>query len=257
MTTVAIIIPTYGGFDYARRAVLSALKYTTATPHVLVVDDASPNWGSAWWDSLLGELRSDPYHLTLYRFGQNGGLTRSWNFGLQWARDHGYEFTVPSNSDVIFTPGWDEGLRAAIQKGYYLVGPLSNAPGHTNPKVQQVAVWQPDYRLTDDPAYLASLAETLKGDYGGIVKETNVNGFCLMSSTEIWWKHAYDKTHVFNPRHRMTFNEDELQRRWRGKMGLRTGVALDSFVFHYRAVTRGKKARMGRWYRAQDPKRPV
>ena len=75
--------------------------------------------------------------------------------------------------------------------------------------------------------------------------------------------HAYDAEHVFKPRndvnsrgHKnptplMTLQEYELQGRWHAA-GLRSGVVLSSFVFHYRAVSRGeKKFGKGQTYRPQ------
>lgn len=248
---IGLIIPTYGHFHYARRAVLSAFRYTTAPLAVLIVDDASPGWKPRWYTDLLYE--SPAARLSYHRFGENGGLTRSWNHGLTWFRDLGVDYICPSNSDVIFTPGWDEGLRTALDQGYWLVGPLSNNPGVTNPKNQEISYFFPGYKLTDDPSYLARLAAELRRQYLGQIRDTNVNGFCFMSTAQKWWQHSFDDKHVFNPQHRMTFNEDELQRRWRGKLHLPTGACMDSFVFHYRAVTRGGKAQTGKWMRNKCP----
>jgi GT2 family glycosyltransferase len=46
----------------------------------------------------------------------------------------------------------------------------------------------------------------------------------------------------------MTGNEDELQARW-AKKGMKSGVVLSTFIFHYRSVSRGDKYKWGRWYR--------
>ena len=49
----------------------------------------------------------------------------------------------------------------------------------------------------------------------------------------------------------MTLQEYELQGRWHAA-GLRSGVVLSSFVFHYRAVSRGeKKFGKGQTYRPE------
>jgi len=51
----------------------------------------------------------------------------------------------------------------------------------------------------------------------------------------------------FNPKDKMTRNEDELMGRWK-KLGITSAVACSSFVFHYRGVTRkpsGKGAGKG------------
>jgi hypothetical protein len=49
----------------------------------------------------------------------------------------------------------------------------------------------------------------------------------------------------------MTLSEYELQGRWR-KDNLHIGFCPGSFVFHYRAVTRGDRYKRGKWYRKRQ-----
>ncbi len=244
MSSVAIIIPSYGQYDYAELAVRSAYAHTPDC-RVYLRDDHGPGWSEAWAARLAAEFPTFRFH----RFGKNGGLTRSWNEGLRWAKKYDVEYAVAANSDVVFTPGWFAPLAWALGHGADLVGPLTNAPGH-QPK-QQVARHLPDYTVTDDPAYLAKVAERLAAKNAKVMTELRVNGFCMAARTAGWWAGAFDAANVFNPKHRMTKNEDELQGRWK-RMGLVSAVVPASFVFHFRGVTR-KGATRGQegkgWFR--------
>ena len=122
---IALVLPTYGHLDYAAKTARSFRENTKEIPTVIIaVDDASPDTTAeqyAAWAKDLGIEHA-------YRFEENGGLTRSWNYGLAVARGLGCEFTVAGNSDLIFSPNWQQGMITALQD-HDLVGPVTNAPG--------------------------------------------------------------------------------------------------------------------------------
>lgn len=239
--SLLVVVPTFGGFDYAKAA-CESLVATTPGAVPLVVDDGSKEWGSlsrAEWPAAC------KYH----HFGKNDGLTRSWNLGLRHARDNGFEYATCANSDVLFTPGWFEATAWALANGVDLAGPLTNAPGH-QPK-QQVSRHLPDFKLSDDAAYLAQVADRLARKNRELFTPLRVNGFCMTARTETWWRGAHDGQSVFDPKFKMTKNEDELQGRWK-RLGLVSALVPASFVFHYRGVTRrgGNRGREGQgWLR--------
>lgn len=245
------IIPSYDNFGYVRRAVDSFLVHTPDAVAVLV-DDASPEWDADAM-SRWGEGRP-PGRLIVHRFAENGGVTRSWNWGLERARELGAEYAVVTNSDVLFAPGWIEGMEHALDHGWDLVGPLTNAPGRNPCAAQQdVTSYVRDYRLTDDAGYLEALVGRLRTRFSGETVPTgHVNGFLQAARTESWWANRLDDEHVFDPRLPMIGSEDELQLRLLRRGG-RLGIALSSFVFHYRGVSRGNEDRG--YYRARDPGR--
>jgi GT2 family glycosyltransferase len=271
--TILIVIPTYGQFDYATRAVRTALENTKLFyPYVVVIDDASPErlakkihhpdepYGQ--YLAQLKQIREEfgSGSVVQMEFDQNGGLTRSWNVGLQAARGTGLDFCCVTNSDVVFPRGWDTDIFDALQfKGYALAGPLTNAPG-SNPD-QYVGRYSLLYRRETAEADYQDVQDELWCEQRGRWKETTLNGFCMIAKTQTWWDNAYDKDHVFRPRNDvnskgepnptplMTLNEYELQRRWKEK-GLRAVACLGSYVFHYRAVSRGDRHKQGDWVRA-------
>jgi glycosyltransferase involved in cell wall biosynthesis len=248
-------------FAYARRAALSFFKHTPEelNPMCLVPDDHSPAefWGRQNWDAWMDELPKD--RVILKRFPNNNGLTRSWNWGLQMAKSMGATYTIAGNSDILFSPHWHEGLIYNLENGYHLVGPVTNTPGPTNRGRQKIHHFYPKYKVSDDAVEIAKVAEHLREtqEMAAAVR-ININGFFMMARTDVWWSGAYNQNVVFNPKHKMTFNEDELQRRW-SKLKRKVGFVPRSFIFHYRAVSRGDRHKHGAWYRLAntDLNKPV
>jgi glycosyltransferase involved in cell wall biosynthesis len=262
--TVCVIIPCYGALNYAVRAVETLFKNSQVLrPIVLIVDDATPAmqpYSLKKWDEYFGSLRRNyPEQLLILPKSINEGLTPSWNHGLRIAKQTKYDYAICTNSDILFTPGWDVALAAAIDNGFSLVGPITNAPG--TEIVQDVVKYAPDYQLTDDADSLRQLAVRLLKAFGSKCILGTLNGFFMMAKTSVWWKYAYDEQDVFkphnevnskgqpNPTPNMTLSEFEFQRRLLARGGI-AGHVPGSFIFHYRAVTRGSKYIRGNWYRA-------
>lgn len=256
---IALVCPTYGQFEYAVQTIESFARYTE-NPSTIVVDDGSPDWGDTDWQQFLG---ATAVPILVHRFLENGGLTRSWNWGIRQAIAQRAEYVIAGNSDILFCEGWYHGLIHALESGYALAGPISNAPGHTAPAKAHVANYIPGYQLTDDPAYLDSLSRTLQTRYRNMVVDARVNGFFQMARAEVWLAGQYDEAHIYRPRNDfspngrpnptplMTNNEDELQKRW-ARLGRRFAVCPASFIFHYRAVSRGVKHLHGSLFRKSD-----
>lgn len=260
---VGIIIPTFGQFRYAQRAVLSAFaSLQNHRVRVVVVDDASPDFGkSEEFEALNKSCRAyeGQGRLHYLRFTKNRGLTAAWNAGLEKAFDLGCDHVVVTNSDVVFAGHWYATLSRALHF-CALVGPVTNAPG--TEQRQDVSRWLPEYCLSDRAEDIERTAEQLELHYGAMVEPGPINGFFMMAKAETWQNNRYAPNQCFEPRNDfnskgqrnptplMTLQEYSLQRRWAEK-GLRSGFALGAFVFHYRAVTRGDKYKRGGWLRMQ------
>lgn len=259
--TILIVIPTFSHFEYAVRAVESAFTNTkTFEPHVVVFDDASPDFHARVFDH-AAPREIVTANLRVFRFNENGGLTRSWNHGLGYALERNFDACCVTNSDVIFAPGWDHDVFTALNSDKYaLVGPVTNTPGTNSEQyVGRYSVLY-DPMKKDDTRHIQHVQDELFSAQSRRFKETTLNGFCMAAFTKTWWANAYDENHVFRPRNDlnskgepnptplMTLNEYELQGRWHAK-GLKTAACLGSYVFHYRAVSRGDKHKRGDWVR--------
>lgn len=244
-----VVIPVHGHWDYALKAVTSlywaadgSWADSSNSVDCVVYDDGSADYTPERERALLAVDR----RVSFIRYADNKGMTRSWNAGLRLAKAGGYRYCCLGNSDILFTPTWDFWLREALNT-YDLVGPVSNAAGHTS-AFQDVALYDPAYKLSDDWADLAGTAKRLADTQANKVVPARVNGFCMMTRTDLAWKHAYDSDNVFTPLKPMAGNEDELQNRW-AAAGLKFAVVPSAFVFHYRSVTRGSRHTKGRWMR--------
>lgn len=264
--SIAFICPTHNAgklVEYTRSS-LETFFETTPMGLAIVVDDASRNWPPRYETDL--RLLAEKYPgsgLHIKRHTKPGGLTRSWNAGLSMAERLGVEYAIPANNDILFTPGWSDGLIRALASGYNLVGPVSNAPGVTAKGRQDVKKHLPEYELTDAGESLQRTAAALREKHSGKVLPSKVNGFFLMAAMSSWVKNKYSRTHFFRPvnRHMPSGrvnpdplncgNEDEWQSR-AGKLGMKFGIALDSFIFHYRSVTRGSRHCKGAWFRKHE-----
>lgn len=261
---IAYICPVYKAgelHNYTMRSLKSFFN-TTKDGLAIVVDDASKDW-----ESVADEISQAAIHpgqqVITHHFDRWGGLTRSWNKGLSIASEAGADYVVPSNNDIIFTERWYEGLLHALSHDYALVGPLSNAPGVTANGSAEIWRYVRNYQTNDSQEELDSIARMLRRERMGSVVEAGVNGFFQMGKMSTFEEGRFDANHYYKPRNDrassgrknptplMTLNEDELQGRWR-KAGKKTAVVLSSFIFHYRAVTRGDNYRRGRWYRQNN-----
>ncbi len=240
MFQVAAVIPTFKHFEYAKRAVRSFLD-STPDALAILVDDGSPDWPG----DFVVKTWADPKRFIIYRFKiNNKDLTRSWNKGLEIAREHGAKYTVVTNSDVMFIPGWWASMQYALDSGVDLAGPITNAAGH-RPK-QSWRQYFPGPQVVDNVDYLSKIAAEIRLKQGGKTwfDVRGLNGFCMAAKTAVWWADPHGEHTPFDPRYKMERNEDKLAARWR-KLGRKISVVPGSFVFHYRGVSRGGAATRG------------
>lgn len=230
--SVVICVPTYGHFAYAERAVRSALA-SSADVRVLLVDDASKDAGG--YAHLAGLFVDEP-RVRCHRFEENAGLTRSWNYGFTLACDAGALAYGPGNSDLVFSGGSISLLIEVLREyGYALVGPLTNAPGTV--KAQDVRRYLSEYRAADEPEAVEQVGSQLRVlDIQPVT--SGLNGFFMLGMCDSLRGYMWSGSLLYDPGKRMKGNEDELQRRVWARRGT-TAIVPQSFVFHYRGVTRG------------------
>lgn len=224
-----LIIPVYGQFEYVAKCLDTMVRYCSDY-YCILIDDGSPDWDDKWEAAFRRMVPPDCLYFE--RFAQNQGVTATWNYGLELARKFETEIAVIVNSDTLFSPGCLVRTAISLEK-VDLMGPMSNAAG--NLPDQQIENMIRSYKVSDDLDDLAELSARLREQYRGQIKECRVNGFWMAARTEIWWKNAFDAKHVFDPKNRITGNESEYQKRFKGKIG----AVRDVFIFHYRSVSRG------------------
>lgn len=238
---ILVIVPSCGQFDFVYRTVasLEGAKKNAPVDYV-VIDDASEEWDAVDWDCF-----PDP-DCRKHRFETREGLTRSWNKGLSIAREEGYQYAVCANSDLVFSPGSLTHLMSALDAGASLVGPMTNAPGHCPWQNVRPFLAGEERPIDDSEESITAISTLLAQCRVGPI-ECSLNGFCLAAQTQTWWAGAFDQTAVFNPAFPLKHNEVELQRRWYA-LGLEAMMVPQSYVFHYRSVSRpeGLKGRVSK-----------
>lgn len=236
MYQLAVVIPVYGQFDIAVATVKSLAMHATVPTLAIVVDDYSPNRPLDMAARYEAAVAGSEVSLLYHEHTRNFGISGSWNWGLMQANELEIPYSVAGNSDILFTHQWWFELQTALDNGYDLVGPITNAPG--DQKSQNVDRYFPGYRITDEPVYLNKVAEYVRENHQGVRIETSINGFFMMGRREVWLRHTSAKKEVFSPKLRMLGSEYHLQKRLH-QLGQKTGIVPGSFIFHYRSLSRG------------------
>lgn len=228
---LAIIIPTYGAFEYALLTVQTAAR-SVPSARLIVVDDASPDWNTDW----EAELQALSARISIKRYDENEGLTRSWNYGVQLALDEGFPYIAAGNADLRFPLGWWEPLRDVLDHGTGFVGPLTNAPG--GDAFQDIRRYHTDYVQDHEQSAIDELQQMLLAKPTRQAKRSRLSGFLIAGSAEAFEAARFSEDDIYDPAYRMVGNEYQLQR-LAAKRGITSRVALRSFVYHFRSVSRG------------------
>jgi len=170
-----LAITVYNGQAFVGRALESALRIDQSASDidVLVLDDCSPAPG---WSATLAEM-CDRLGVGYYRSPRNLGIVRNVNLGLLRALDHGYDFVVVSNSDVIYPVTLLNELLAAYESGD---GIGSVTAWSNNVSAFSLLNDEPDRYLADQ-AVVDWLAASIAGDYHGHVMDVPAGiSFCIL-----------------------------------------------------------------------------
>lgn len=170
---VAVVVPVYGGGEVTRACLESVLATLPRGARVVVVDDASPEPElRAWLEGLARRRR-----LVLLRRARNGGFVAAANAGLRAALAlPGARDVVLLNSDTSVTPGWLEGLRAAV----HAAGDIATATALSN-DASILSYPRPDRPApAPEGAALARLARlAARANAGRTVEIPTAVGFCM------------------------------------------------------------------------------
>jgi GT2 family glycosyltransferase len=211
---VDVVVPVYNGLHHVRGCLGSVTASMRADDHLVVVDDASePATAAALRD--LTDRSARHHHTTLLTNEANLGFLRTANRGMQ-AGEH--DWVVVLNSDTLVTPGWLDGLHAALTStpDVGLTSPVSN---HAN--LTRIAV----PAGTD----VLDLADTVRRVSPRNYPEIGIgSGFCLASHRALLADLGYFDE-VFG---RGYFEESDLSLR-AAAAGWRTVADDTTYVHHH------------------------
>lgn len=176
---VLLAITAYNGEAFIGRTLDSAIRIddSRAAIDVLVLDDASPAPG---FSERLATMCADR-GIGYYRTPRNLGIPRNVSLGLLTAVEHGYDYVIISNSDVIYPANLVTQLVAASKApGVGSVTAWSN-----NVSLYSVPNDDPDTMLADQ-AVVDFLSETLAGHYGDAAMDIPAGiSFCVLIPTQV------------------------------------------------------------------------
>lgn len=219
-TTLGVVVTTYGKNGvYVRRCIASVYRCIDASRYnvhvILYVNEVT--------DDLTLSLDKVFRKLTLVHVKDqtaNGGLTGTWNQGIDWCRRKGCTCIVLSNDDVMLTASIDHVLREACACApsddvHRYFGTLTNNAG---PGV--INEWQHGARPVDDNTPLRA------SNYRAL------NGFLMVFPTYVLERNRYDKAHYFDPNTPFGGNEVEWAARFFRQPNHQSVVVQQSFVHH-------------------------
>jgi GT2 family glycosyltransferase len=152
----------------------------------------------------------------------HGGLTGTWNKGIDICIQQKCDVIVIANDDIVFDGSINNILLTCYQEKNSMkyFGPLSNNPG---PKGCKVNMCQYGIHPVSAPPRIALYKK----------QPCNLNGFFMVFSTEVLLKNMFDKTHYFDPSKPFATNEVEWFKRFKAKGGLPV-VVPQTFIYHYK-----------------------
>ena len=150
---------------------------------------------------------------------KNGGLTATWNNGIDLCFKNKCETIILSNDDIIF----DDSIKYIIKSAndsdkleYF--GPLTNEPGPAKGNQNQFGT---------SPL----MKNNFVCRYNN--KLWNINGFFMVFSKKVLLHNKFDKKHYFDPKYPFGGNETEWFNRFIKKGGMPI-VVPRTFIYHYK-----------------------
>jgi len=157
-----------------------------------------------------------------------GGLTGTWNKGIDMCFDHGCEVVILSNDDIFFDNSIynivNTAYKCSNQLKYF--GPLTNNPGPSVANVKNQKAKLP----RNKPGYVCK--------YKGA--KFNINGFFMVFPKKSLIENKFDEEHYFDPKYPFGGNEKEWFDRFIKKGGVPV-ITPRTFIYHYKLKKWRKK----------------
>jgi GT2 family glycosyltransferase len=245
---VVTLMTCYNQYSYTRQGVNSYFGSLDANYQYILVllDDSSTDETKEWVAREGPTFKNFAY----VRFKKNRGLTRSWNYGVDYAiRELNADYVVIANDDILLPKGSIGKLIRNLETigQTAIIGPLTNCPGF-NAKSQDIRLYLNTYEPSDvieDIERVDSLIERNKViDVTELEKDIahEINGFLWAGQRKAFLMNTYRRTlgrnYYFDPNNIHYGNEREFQQRIVAReIPIRICIASNVFIFHYKDIS--------------------
>ncbi len=222
-----IVITTHGNYgSIAKRCLESFIANVTTPRYILLIINVSEDPET---DRLERQLLKDGNVDVIRLMEDVGGLTKTWNLGIERCKNVGCKSVILSNHDLFVNSSIRHLISAADKcpsDSKYYYGPVTNNPGPALANKYQ----RSGQALNINPHILAMGRNLI-----------NLNGFLMCFPMHVLEDNKYDEENYFNPMIRYGGNETEWFNRFKLKGGLPILVPR-AYVHHYKfASWRTKK----------------
>ena len=154
---------------------------------------------------------------------KNGGLTATWNSGIDECKKHDCETIILSNDDIVFSKSILHILHVCendpnIKPKYY--GPITNNPGNRANRLQY------GIESKNKSPYISQQHKNY----------INLNGFFMVFSISILEKNKFNEKYYFDPSKPFAGNEVEWFNRFKRING-QPIIVPKTFIYHYKLKT--------------------
>jgi hypothetical protein len=153
---------------------------------------------------------------------ESGGLTGTWNKGIDMCLENNCDVIILSNDDILF----DSCINNIIWSCYNeknemkYFGPISNNPGPKNCIINKCQYGEhPEIRENKKALYKNEIC--------------NLNGFFMVFSKKVLLKNKFDDKYYFDPNKPFGGNETEWFIRFKEKGGIPI-IVPQTFIYHYK-----------------------
>jgi hypothetical protein len=152
---------------------------------------------------------------------KNGGLTATWNDGIDLCLKEDCKSIILSNDDILF----DNSIHCIIhesfqcnENNFYCFGPVSNNPAPSKEKHIQYSI---------KPSNRNSIILNKRG------VNNDLNGFFMVFPSHTLIKNKFNKSYYFDPKYPFGGNENEWFDRFLKKGGI-AKIVSQTFIYHYK-----------------------
>ena len=245
MNKVLLAVTTYNQLEYTKIFYESFKQLDSNLCDLIIFDDCSTDETASWCKEV---------NIKVVTKQKGKGLTDSWNSAYKYFKEHGYEYLILANNDILIPKGAIEELCKTIDRWPgSMVTPITTEEGCGHNKVQSIDVYYGKQDTYNDHKYYQNIQDSiiefknkLATDEGGNnlyqldpVRMKMFNGFFFMMNKNIC-QYEREDGNLFRPEYVNIKNEDIFN--WDNLLNNDDNAILckTSFVFHFKGISFNK-----------------